>query len=238
LQIHKKNKEGFSMRVRFLGHAVVLLEDIEDGYNVIIDPFITGNPKYPNDFKLPRIDYILVTHGHNDHLGDTVELSKKYNSVVISNAEICSYLQLKGCRVHPMHIGGTYYFEFGKVKLTPALHGSGINDGENMIYGGDPCGFLINADGKTVYHAGDTGLTKEMELLKNVDLAFLPIGGNYVMDVDDAVVAVEMFKPKIVVPIHYNTWDIIRADADEFKAEIEKFGVECRILKSGEYIEF
>ena len=102
------------MRVRFLGHAVVLLEDIEDGYNVIIDPFITGNPKYPNDFKLPRIDYVLVTHGHNDHLGDTVELCKKYNPVVISNAEICSYLQLKGCRVHPMHVGGTYYFEFGR----------------------------------------------------------------------------------------------------------------------------
>ncbi|HOK88382.1 MAG TPA: metal-dependent hydrolase [Fervidobacterium sp.] len=225
------------MRARFLGHAVVLLEGMKEKYNAIVDPFITGNPVYPTDFELPKIDYVLVTHGHNDHLGDTVELCKKHDSVVISNAEICTYLQLKGCKVHPMHVGGTYTFDFGKVKLTPAFHGSGIHDGANMIYGGNPCGFLINVDEKVIYHAGDTGLTKEMELLKNVDLAFIPIGGNYVMDVDDAIVAVEMFKPKIVVPIHYDTWGVIKADSERFKNEVERFGVECRILRPGECVE-
>jgi len=225
------------MRLTFLGHAVLLISDIEGKYNVIIDPFITGNPAYPKDFQLPKIDYIMVTHGHGDHLGDTVELCKKYNSTVISNFEICNYLQLKGCKIHPMHVGGVYYFEFGKVKLTPAIHGSGIHEGDKVLYGGNPCGFLIKVEGKNIYHAGDTGLTKEFELLKDIDVAFLPIGGNFVMDVEDALVALEMIKPKIVVPIHYNTWDIIKADEQKFKEGAEKLGIKCVILKPGESLE-
>lgn len=226
------------MKITFLGHAVVLIEGIEEKYNLIIDPFISGNPVYPSDFTLPKIDYVLVTHGHGDHLGDTVELCKKYGSTVISNFEICNYLQLKGCHVHPMHVGGVYYFEFGKVKLTPAVHGSGINDGNETLYGGNPAGFLIRADGKNIYHAGDTGLTKEFELLKDIDVAFLPIGGNFVMDVEDALIAAEMIKPKSVVPIHYNTWDIIKADVEKFKTEVEKLGLKCIVMKPGQHLEF
>lgn len=225
------------MKLTFLGHAALLIEGIDGKYNVIIDPFISGNPSYPKSFILPKIDYIFVTHGHGDHLGDTIELCRKYNPTVISNFEICNYLQLKGCKIHPMHVGGVYYFEFGKVKLTPAVHGSGIHDGDKTIYGGNPCGILIQTEGKSIYHAGDTGLTKEFELLKDVDIAFLPIGGNFVMDVEDALRAVEMIRPKTVVPIHYNTWEIIKADEDKFKQETEKLGVECIIMKPGETIE-
>jgi len=225
------------MKITFLGHAAVLITEIEGKYNVIIDPFITGNPAYPKDFKLSKIDYILVTHGHGDHLGDTVEICKSDGATVISNFELSEYLQKKGCKVHPMHVGGVHYFDFGKVKLTPAIHGSGIRDGENVIYGGNPCGFLVKAEGKVIYHAGDTGLTKEMELIKDVDLAFIPIGGNFVMDVEDAITAVDMITPKNVVPIHYNTWDIIKADPEKFKAEVGKLGVNCLIMKPGETIE-
>lgn len=219
------------MKLTFLGHAVLLIEEIEEKYNIIIDPFITGNPAYPEDFILPKLDYILLTHGHGDHLGNTVELCKKFESTVISNYEICSYLQLKGCKVHPMHIGGVFYFEFGKVKLTPALHGSSIIDGDKIIYGGNPCGFLLKVEGKNIYHAGDTGLTKEFELLKDIDVAFLPIGGNFVMDIEDAMTAVEMIRPKTVVPIHYNTWEIIKADVEKFKESAERLGVECIIME-------
>ncbi|MEN3043214.1 MAG: metal-dependent hydrolase [Fervidobacterium sp.] len=225
------------MKLTFLGHAALLIEGIDGKHNVIIDPFISGNPSYPKGFILPKIDYILVTHGHGDHLGDTIDLCKKYNPTVISNFEICNYLQLKGCKIHPMHVGGVYYFEFGKVKLTPAVHGSGIHDGDKTIYGGNACGILIQTEGKSIYHAGDTGLTKEFELLKDVDIAFLPIGGNFVMDVEDALRAVEMIRPKTVVPIHYNTWEIIKADEDKFKQESEKLGVKCIIMKPGETIE-
>ncbi|MDK2885982.1 MAG: hypothetical protein PWP54_540 [Thermosipho sp. (in: thermotogales)] len=222
------------MKITFLGHAAFLIEDKK---NIIIDPFITGNPAYPNNFTLPQIDYILVTHGHGDHIGDTVEISEKYGATVISNFEICNYLQSKGVKkIHPMHIGGSKEFDFGKLKMTPALHGSGIIENGKIIYGGNPGGFLISAE-KSVYHAGDTGLTKDMELIKGVDVALLPIGGNFVMDVNDAVIATEMIKPKIVIPMHYNTWDVINADEEKFKMLVEKLGIKCVILKPGESLE-
>lgn len=222
------------MKITFLGHAAFLIEGKK---NIIIDPFISGNPTYPIGFTLPKIDYILVTHGHGDHIGNTVELSEKFSATVVSNFEICNYLKTKGVKkIHPMHIGGSKEFDFGKLKMTPALHGSGISEGDKIIYGGNPGGFLISSE-KTIYHAGDTGLTKDMELLENIDIAFLPIGGNFVMDVEDAVRATEMIKPKIVIPMHYNTWDIINADDKEFKTKVEKLGVKCVILKPGESLE-
>ncbi|SHH46194.1 metal-dependent hydrolase [Thermosipho atlanticus] len=222
------------MKITFLGHAVFLIESKK---SIIIDPFISGNPAFPIDFQLPQIDYILVTHGHGDHIGNTVELSKKFNSTVISNFEICNYLQKKGVKnVHPMHIGGSKEFDFGKLKMTPAVHGSGIIENDEIIYGGNPGGFLLKME-KSIYHAGDTGLTKDMEFVKGVDIALLPIGGNFVMDVDDAVKAVEIIQPKIVIPMHYNTWDIIKADAEKFKILVEKLDVQCKILKPGEWLE-
>ncbi|MFN4190723.1 MAG: metal-dependent hydrolase [Pseudothermotoga sp.] len=226
------------MKIRYLGHAVVLIQLKEK--NLIIDPFITDNPCCPVKLQdLPRIHYILVTHGHSDHLGDTVKIAKADGATVIANFELCSYVARHGVATHPMHIGGKYVFEFGSVKLTPALHGSSLIEKELPVYAGNPCGFLIEAEGKKIYHAGDTGLTKDMELLQKekIDIAFLPIGGNFVMDLWDAVEAVKMIQPKVVVPIHFNTWEIIKANPEKFKQEVEKLQIQCHVMNPGETIE-
>ncbi len=227
-----------NLKLEYLGHSVLLIKT--NGKNIIVDPFIKENPQCPISLgELPKIDYVLVTHGHSDHIGDTMEISKRDGATVISNFEICEYLESKGAKTHPMHIGGAFSFDFGSVKLTPAFHGSSIKEGENVLYAGMPSGFLIESNGKKIYHAGDTGLSVEMQLLKEemLDVAFLPIGGNFVMDVKDAIRATSFIMPKIVVPIHYNTWDIIKADAEEFKAKVEEMNIKCTIMKPGEWLE-
>jgi len=209
------------MKLTFLGHSVVLIE--EGKFKGIIDPYITGNPNCPVSLNdLTNITHIFVTHGHGDHLGDTVELAKKNNALVIANAEIVSYLNKFNIKTHSMHIGGRTKFDFGTVKMANALHGSGISHGDTMIYGGNPCGFIIEINGKKIYHAGDTGLTLDMKLLEDekIDVAFIPIGGNYTMDIDDAVKAANFIKAKKVVPIHYNTFGLIKADPMEFKQKV------------------
>ena len=226
------------LKLRFLGHAAVLIR--LKNTNLVIDPFITDNPSCTVELRdLPKIDYILVTHGHSDHLGDTVEIAKRDEATVIANFELCTHLSKKRVATHPMHIGGTFNFPFGTVKMTPAVHGSSLIDGDTLLYAGNPCGFLLNFEGKVIYHAGDTGLTKDMELLEEegVEVAFLPIGGNFVMDAWDALRAVKMIKPKKVVPIHFNTWDVIKADSEKFCEEVKKIGHECLILNPGDTLE-
>ncbi len=224
------------MKVQYLGHSVVLIESKE--IRAIIDPFISGNPNCPINIEdLKDITHIFVTHGHGDHLGDTVHIAQKWDSKVICNFEIGNYLTKFNLDIHTMHIGGRVKFGFGKVKMTPALHGSGIYNGTELIYGGNPCGFLIEIEGKKIYHSGDTGLTLDMKLLKDedVDIAFIPIGGNYTMDIDDAVKAVEFIKPKAVVPMHYDTFPVIEADPHEFEKKVKD--AEVKILSFGESME-
>lgn len=223
------------MKITFLGHSVVLIEN--KNIKAIIDPFIIGNELCPLELdEINGLTHIFITHGHSDHMGDCIELSKKNNAMVIANHEIAHYLTKKGCNVHSMHIGGKFNFNFGTVKMTQAIHGSGIEDGEDMIYGGNPCGFLFDIDGKKIYHSGDTGLTMDMKLLEDehIDLAFLPIGGNFTMDVKDAARACEFIKPDKVVPMHYNTFDLIKADPNKFKKRAEY--AEVVILNPGESI--
>lgn len=224
------------MKIEYLGHSAFMIEG--EGIKALVDPFISGNPNSNIGVNsLKDITHIFVTHGHGDHLGDTKDIAKRNKALVICNFEIGQYLTDKGLSVHTMHIGGRTSFEFGKVKMTPALHGSGIQHKGHTICGGNPCGFVIEVEGKKVYHAGDTGLTMDMKLLEdeNIDVALIPIGGNFTMDIDDAVKAVDFIKPKLTVPMHYNTFPPIAANPEEFKEKATNS--EVKVMSMGESIE-
>ncbi len=224
----------------FLGHDAFLLE--HESYRLIIDPFLQGNPVATVKHNDVDVNYILLTHGHGDHLGDGIEIAKRTGATIIAPFELATYCGKKGCEVHPMHIGGSHLFPFGRVKLTIAHHGSGADlGGDALSYMGNPCGFLISLDGKTVYHAGDTGLFLDMKLigeLDDIDVALLPIGDNFTMGIDDAVKAVEFLNAGLAIPMHYQTFDVIDTDPNEFKQKVERIGKSVRVLEFGERIEF
>jgi len=224
-------------RIRWLGHACILLET--NGLNVLIDPFLTGNPAAAVKAEEVPADFILISHGHGDHVGDAIDIARRTGATVIANYEISEWLKGMGVtKVHGQQHGGGHAFPFGRVKLTLAFHGSMLPDGSN---GGNPCGFLLYLkDVIKIYHAADTGLFGDMRLIgeEGLDLAILPIGDNYTMGPDDALRAVKMLEPKKVVPIHYNTWDIIAQDAGAWANRIRKeTKAQPVILKPGDWME-
>lgn len=221
------------LKATWLGHAAFKLEDGK--HTLLIDPFLTGNPMAAAKADEIAADFIVVTHGHGDHLGDSVEISKRTGAMIVSNFEIVNYCQAQGAKAHALHIGGGHDFAFGRVQLTQALHGSSLPDGS---YGGNPAGVIVRMAGKVVYHAGDTGLFGDMKLIGDrhrPDIAILPIGDNFTMGIEDAVCAVQFLKPKIVVPIHYNTFPVIAQDAETFRSRISKeSSAQCKALAPGE----
>ena len=224
----------------YLGHDAFLVK--LENTHLIIDPFLSGNPNCPVKPHDVEVDYVLLTHGHGDHLGDGIAIARKNNAKIIAPNELAGYCARKGCQVHPMHIGGGFNFPFGRVKLTIAHHGSGADlGGDSLAYMGNPCGFLISVGQKTLYHAGDTGLFLDMKLIgemNNISVALLPIGDNFTMGIDDAVKAAEFLRAELTIPMHYNTFDVIRADPDEFKRKVNALGQNARVMKIGETIEF
>ncbi|MGD8973754.1 MAG: metal-dependent hydrolase, partial [Desulfobacterales bacterium] len=209
-----------SLTITWYSHACFLIET--DKARLLVDPFITDNPLSPVKADEMQVNFILVSHGHGDHVGDTVSIAKQTGAMVISNYEIQNWIVSQGVEnVHPLHIGGGYDFPWGRVKLTIAQHGSALPDGS---YGGNPCGFLFYIDGKKIYHACDTGLFYDMKLIgeEGIDLAILPIGDNFTMGPDDALRAVKLIEPKQVVPIHYDTFDVIKQDPHAWAARVEK----------------
>jgi L-ascorbate metabolism protein UlaG (beta-lactamase superfamily) len=217
----------------FHGHACFLLEG--DGKRVVIDPFLTANPTAVIGADgLAKLDAILLSHGHGDHLGDAVALAKRDQATIVATAELAGFCADQGATAHAMHIGGAHQFPFGRVKLVPAFHGGRVEGDATGKYTTNPCGIVLTLGGTSVYHTGDTGLTLEMQLLQGrVDLMLVPIGDNYTMGVEDAVRAVEFVKPKIVIPMHYNTWDVIRADPRAFQRDVGS-RAEVVILAPGE----
>jgi L-ascorbate metabolism protein UlaG (beta-lactamase superfamily) len=221
-----------SVKFTWYGHATMGLET--GGYKLVIDPFFDGNPAATLSAEQVQADFILLSHGHSDHIGDTVSIARRTGATVITNHELANWLEGQGITAHGQHIGGGYKHPFGYLKLTQALHGSGLPDGS---YGGNPAGFLLTTQtGEKVYLACDTGLFGDMRLIgeEGLDLAVLPIGDNYTMGPDDALRAVKLLTPKHVIPVHYDTWELIAQDPQAWARRVEaETGTKAHVLKPG-----
>jgi L-ascorbate metabolism protein UlaG (beta-lactamase superfamily) len=224
-------------RLFFYGHACFALE--EGNAKVLIDPFFKGNPHLSTTPEL-KPSLILVTHAHYDHLGDAIEIARKTGSALIGQPELVEHCKKNGAEnIVKLHYGGTVDFDFGSVKMVPAWHTSSI--GEERLYAGNPCGYVINFFEKTYYHAGDTCLFGDMKIIAEstpIDIALLPIGGRFTMGVSDAIIAVNLLNPKIVIPMHYGTFDVHLKDPTEFKKRVEsETRARCVVMEPGTFCE-
>jgi L-ascorbate metabolism protein UlaG (beta-lactamase superfamily) len=225
------------IKLTFHGHSCWEVQGSK--HRILIDPFLTGNPvadAKPADFS--KLDAILISHGHGDHIGDVEAIAKKSGALVVSNFEISNYFSARGCTTHGMSIGGGFDFPFGRVKLVIAHHGSTGPGGEAL---GSPAGIVLTLDGKRIYHTGDTGVFLDMQLIAELngpfDICMLPIGDNFTMGVDDAVKACEMIRAKLHVPMHYNTFPVVKADGEDFVTKVIALGLDAGIVKPGESVE-
>jgi len=228
------------MKLTYHGQSTVTIET--NGHHLVIDPFFSGNDKATTNPDDVKADFILLTHAHADHMLDAERIAKATGATIIATHELATYLSFKGLNVHPMNLGGQFEFPFGKVKMTQAFHSSSIIDEEKqtITYMGMPAGFLLTIEGKEIYHAGDTALFGDLALYgahHEIDLAFLPIGDNFTMGPDDALIAADMLQAKAVVPIHYDTFDLIKQDANAFCEKIEAQGQTGHLLAIGESLE-
>ena len=218
----------------WLGHSAWQIDTA--GKRILIDPFLTGNPAAAQTADAVSADFILVSHGHGDHVGDAAAIAKRTGATLIANFEITEWFSKQGvANVNAMNIGGAHTFPFGNLKLTIAHHSSMLPDGAD---GGNPCGFLIRLhDGRKIYHAADTGLFLDMQLIgeEGIDVAILPIGDNYTMGPEDALRAVRLIQPRLVIPTHFNTWELIAQDAAEWARRVKaETDAEPIVLRPGE----
>lgn len=224
-----------STKLTWYGHAAMGIET--GGYHILIDPFLSHNPAASISAEVVPADFILISHGHGDHVGDAEAIARRTGAMIISNFEIAEWFDTRGFKTHGQHIGGGHSYPFGYLKLTEALHGSKMPDGSN---GGSPAGFLLTDNtNRKIYLAQDTGLFGDMRLIgeEGIDLAALPIGDNFTMGPDDALRAVKLIQPKNVVPIHYNTFDLIVQDAQAWAKRVEaETQTKAHVLKPGQSI--
>ena len=208
-------------KLTFHGHATFSIET-DDGTHLVIDPFFGDNPHFEGSLDDIEADFILITHGHFDHVADLLPLAERTGATVIASFEIAKYLETRDITASPQHIGGGVDYPFGYVKMTAALHGGMVELPGSESFTTNPAGLLIRLNGgQRLHHAGDTGLLTDMQLLKGkVDVAILPIGDRFTMGPEDAVMAVDFIEPKVVIPCHYDTWPPIEQDAEAFRAAV------------------
>lgn len=224
------------MKLKYFSHSAFQITT-NDGKVILIDPYLDDNPTSPMKSDEVNADFIVLTHAHGDHIGDAFKIAERTKALIISVNELADYVASKGFKAHNMHIGGAHNFEFGRVKFTIAHHGSITPDGH---YGGEPAGVVLSIDGKNIYHTGDTGLFLDMKLigeLNPIDYMLVPIGDNFTMGIDDAVKAVEFVNPKVAIPMHYDTFPVIKADPNEFKKKVEALGKKALVMEYGQEIE-
>lgn len=223
----------------YIGHSTFALE--ADGKKVLIDPFITGNPAAthsPEDFS-PQT--ILITHAHNDHVGDAVSIARRCDSMVITIIELADHLQQQGVSTIGANHGGTVAFDGGTAKFVPAWHSSSFSTEDGVVAPGVPAGLVVKFAGKTIYFAGDTSLFSDMKLIgeEGIDIAVLPIGDHFTMGPDDALRAVKFVEPKVVIPCHYNTFPALKQDVGAFKSKVDsETGATCEVVDPGGIYEF
>ena len=223
------------MKITFYGHAAIGLEI--SGKHILIDPFISGNPKAAHiDIDTLKADYILITHAHQDHILDVEAIAKRTDATIVSNFEIATFFGSKGLKNHPMNHGGSWSFDFGKVKYVNAIHSSSFPNG---TYGGNPGGFVIEGEHKNIYISGDTALTMDMKLIPmrtKLDVAIFPIGDNFTMDVQDAIMAADFVECDKIIGCHYDTFGFIEIDKEEAKKKFFQAGKDLMLLEIGESI--
>ena len=228
------------MNFTYLGHAAGYLETASEKF--LFDPFLTGNPKASTPAEMVDPTYILITHGHGDHVGDAVAISKRTGAPIITTFELSNWLEAQGAKVESLNHGGFANFSFGRVGITLAFHSSSmIEEGGRPLYLGEPAGIILETEGKTVYHAGDTALFSDMRLIAEetpIDLALLPIGDRFTMGPRQAKRAVEFLQPKNVVPIHWGTFPPLTGDPKEFVKLTKDTGAKVHVLQPGESLEF
>ncbi len=206
------------MKLTFLGHAAVRLQ--HDAHEVLIDPFLSGNPNAVTAPEALSPSHVILTHAHADHVGDTVAIAERCRAIVVGAVEVVNRLAQEGVEGVGMNVGGAAEFPFGRVQFTPAWHSSSFADG---TYGGTPMGVIVEMGGVTVFHAGDTALFSDLALVarRPIDVALVPIGDHFTMGPEDALAAVRMLMPRHVVPVHYDTFPPIRQDARAFAQRVE-----------------
>jgi L-ascorbate metabolism protein UlaG (beta-lactamase superfamily) len=226
------------MHLTYFGHSCFRVE--LPGAVLVIDPFLSANPHGAVDPATVPCDYVLCTHAHDDHIANALDLSRLHGATLVASFELASHFAAQGAKTIDLMPGGGINLPWGRIQMTPAIHSSALElpNGENRAMG-VASGYLIRATGRTVYHAGDTALFGDMTLIgrHGLDLALLPIGDRYTMGPDDALEALNLLRPKLTVPMHYNTFDAIRTDPAAFAAKANAAGYPTRVLATGESLD-